>query len=145
MKIRIHTFPFFIFDMYSRPAEHSGGSTTAYEIIINGTPRRISNLSQYQQAVILGNLNFMEREQSGNLNYWEKSATKNLSFIPLNKRKLLNTPENMDLQKKWFQRYLGCVFGEKVTSVEVHKMFYKILPERNYELEKMTEIYNYQP
>lgn len=143
MKIRIHNFPFFIYDMYSRPIEHRGGSTSIYEFYINGKRWNISNLNQYEQAVVIGGVNSYIRLKSGKEDYWEKASLKNLSFIPMDKKRIFNNEENLTPHAEWLKNYIEKISKEDVRRLIVNQARYKSISKNVFEVKNLKTVYQY--
>jgi hypothetical protein len=127
--------------MYSRPLEHRGGSNIIYEYYINGKKWNISNLNQYQQATVIGSTNYYIRLKNEKDDYWKIAALKNLSFLPFEKSRLFNTPENLTSHTEWMKSYI-----EKITHVEVENLIvkqtrYKHISKTAFEMKNSETIY----
>lgn len=145
MKIRIHNFPFYVFDMYSRPDEHRGGDKSIYQININDERLLIHQLSQYQQATVIGGWKYYHYLQQGNEDYWKKAAFKNFKFIPLDKNILLNNRENIEKQVVWLKLYLEKLVGATIKSLIVEKVDYTTNTNEEIIENNRQLIYKYTP
>lgn len=141
--IRIHNFPFFIYDMYSRPEEHKGGSTSIYEFYINGKRWNISNLNQYQQATVIGSINSYIRLHNEKEDYWKKSALKNLSFIPIDKKRIFNSKENLKLHSEWLTCYVEKIYNDEVLNLTVNQVNYKYISKTILEMKNSKTVFQY--
>ncbi len=127
---RVHNYPFYIYDMYSRPVDiHNTHSL--YEIIVNDQPLEYTGLTIWKEGVIINTLRLFEFKKDNNGDDpWapalkdRDSRINNAQFSARANHYLLNNQDDFNRFPEWLATYISNSTRQKVHRLSINKVTY---------------------
>lgn len=128
---RMHSFPWFVWDMYSR-TETLPDTLTQSEVFIDGKRLDVTNIPIWQEATILHTYKMYNWQRMNNYNDPMDAVVKErtrlfperiYSFVAY---KINNHPEESKNYPMWLHRYMETILKKKIKSVEIRDAQYKL-------------------
>ena len=138
---RIHSFPWFVWDMYSR-TETLPDTITQTEVFIDGKRLDVTKIPIWQEATILHTYKMYNWQKMNNYNDPMNDAVKERTrYFPEQAYhfvayKINNHQDEAERYPDWLQQYLENVLHQKIKSVELKDVQYK------FENGKFNDIHN---
>lgn len=129
---RVHSFPFFVWDMYSRP-QTLPSELTQTEVFIDGKRFDITKLSIWEELTVLNTSKYYSSLRANNYHdFKDEVVKKRTHFLPNNvysfvAYKIENGKTATEAYPAWLHQYLEKITHSKIKSVELKTVQYHYL------------------
>lgn len=129
---RIHTFPWFVWDMYSR-TETVPETITQTAFYINGERLNMPELSIWEEATILHTFQrYYHWKTEGKSDPLQPVVESRTRFLPKKIRvwvaeRILNTPDDMKGYPQWLYHYLTRIHHQPIRTLEIKRVPYSYI------------------
>ncbi len=125
---RVHNFPFYVFDMYSRQ-EHKTSQTSIFDIYINNDKLDLNKLTTKKKLILNKQIAYYDNFITNGSDRWVPLLDKISKRTPIDlSTRLKNSFDKSEQFPSWLINYLGYNFHE-TESLKVIKTNYHLYPK----------------
>ncbi len=127
---RIHSFPWFVWDMYSR-VEYVPETVTQTEFFLDGKRLNLPQLSIWEEATVLHTFQkYRHLKSPGNMDPLLPVVESRTRFFPESltewiANRILNQPEDIKRYPQWLHQYLTKIMGHTIDTLEIKEVTYR--------------------